>query len=141
MKVSKNFWLTEFIPPEIYEMSAGNSLWFIDQRIITIAQYIRDRFKSPVTINNWFSGGHYRYSGYRDPLADVGVMFSQHKFGRAIDAKVDGFEPEEIRTDIITHWPDYQAVGLTTIEADTPTWTHLDCRNTGLDKLYIVKPK
>jgi hypothetical protein len=140
LKVSKDFTLAEFIPPDILEMSPAAGIWFLDPRIITLAQFIRDRFKLPVIINDYISGGNYSNSGYRDPLSEVGAMFSQHKFGRAIDVKIQGLFPRELRDDIRKNWPLYKAKGLTTIEDNTPTWTHLDCRNTGLDTLFIVKP-
>ena len=139
-KVSKNFTLDEFLPPDIYEMSP-NGILFLDPRIIQIAQFIRDRFGKPVTINNYLDGGHYVNSGFRDPLCEVGAMFSQHKFGRAIDAKVEDMEPEEIRQDILSNWALYKAIGLTTIESGTPTWLHVDCRWTNLATLLIVKGK
>jgi len=140
LKLTRNLWLTEFIPPEILENYGGNALWFIDQRIINICQFIRDRFEVPITINNWFSGGPYRYSAYRDPASTVGALLSQHKAGRAADFRLKGVDSEEIRQDIINNWPLYQDVGLTTIERGTPTWVHIDCRNTGRETLFIVNP-
>jgi len=141
MKVSKNFSLDEFLPPELYEMSPKAGIWFLDPRIISIAQFIRDRFGKAVTINNYLNGGHYINSGFRDPLCEVGAMFSQHKFGRAFDGKIEDVDPEEVRKDIIANWDLYRTHGLTTIEAGTPTWLHVDCRYTGLDSLLIVKGK
>ncbi len=138
MKLSRDFHLHEFVPPEVYNAYGDRAVWFLDPRIITLAQFLRERFRTPVVINNWFSGGNYRYSGYRDPLSEVGAMFSQHKFGRAIDIKVQGIEPENIREDIRLHWPDYREAGLTTIEEGTQTWVHLDCRHTGIKELFVV---
>lgn len=141
-KVSKDFFLQEFLPPEIFEMSPVAGIWFLDPRIIIIAQTIRDRFGKPVTINNWADGGAYKNSGFRDPLSDIGAMFSQHKFGRAIDIKIEGMESEEIRKDILkNYYTVFRPLGLSTMEADTPTWVHVDCRHTNQDSLFIVKPK
>ena len=140
MKVSKNFTLDEFLPPAIYEMSP-NGILFLDPRIIGIAQFIRDRFGKPVTINDYLDGGHYQDSGFRDPLTSIGAIFSQHKFGRAADLKIDEMDPEEIRDDILENYALYNKVGLTTIEAATPTWLHIDCRWTNLETLLIVKGK
>jgi len=135
MKVSKNFWLQEFLPPDLYEMSPQSGIWMIDRRIINIAQFIRERYGKPVTINNWHSGGQYKESGFRNPFTKTGALLSQHKFGRAIDAKIDGLHPEEIREDIRQNYALFRVVGLTTIEVDTPTWVHMDCRNTNQDSL------
>ena len=140
MKVSKDFSLAEFLTPEIYELHPENGIWFLDPRIITIAQFIRDRYGKPVTINNYLDGGSYTNSGFRDPHCEIGAKLSQHKFGRAADFKVEDMDPEEIRKDIIRNFDQFRKFGLTTIEADTPTWLHADCRWTDLDTLFIVKP-
>jgi hypothetical protein len=34
----------EFVPPAIYEQFADKSIWFIDPKIVQMAQFIRDRF-------------------------------------------------------------------------------------------------
>jgi hypothetical protein len=141
IKISKNFWLSEFLPPDVFEMSPVAGIWFLDPKIISVAQFIRDRFGKPITINNYLDGGNYINSGYRDPHCEVGATFSQHKFGRAADLKVEGEDPEEIRKDIKQNWALYKAAGLTTIEAGTPTWLHVDCRWTNQDNLLIVKGK
>ena len=138
MKISKDFSIHEFVPPMIYEYFVDKSLWFIDPRIVVLAQFIRDRFGKQVTINNYLAGGNYQYSGFRDHACTIGAVNSQHRQGRAIDFRVKGMEPEEVRQDIITYFPLYKAVGLTTIEADTATWIHADCRFTNQDSLLIV---
>lgn len=140
MKVSENFWLQEFVPPDVYQMAGKNALWFLDPKIIILAQFVRDRFGKPVTINDWMDGGDYKFSGFRDPLCTEGVLFSQHRFGRAIDAKVRDVDPEEVRADIKTKEFWWMEKGLTAYEENTLTWNHLDCRNTGLATLKIIYP-
>lgn len=141
MKLCKNFWLHEFIPPEIYEMSLRNSTLFIDQRLVKLVQFIRDRFNKPITINDWMDGGTFINSGYRSLLCEVGAHFSQHKFGRATDLKIDGVSPEEARRDIIANWNLFkEKTALTTLEAKTPTWLHVDVRFTNMEHLLIINP-
>ncbi len=141
MKLSKNFWLHEFIPPDLYEMSLNNSTLFIDDRLIRLVQFIRDRFSKPIRINDWMDGGGFVNSGFRPPLCDIGAHFSQHKFGRAADLKIDGVSPEEVRRDIKANYQLYkEKTALTTIEAKTPTWLHVDLRFTHMGKLFIVNP-
>lgn len=143
MKVSENFWLTEFIPKNVYEEYGDKSLQFIDERIITIAQFIRDHFGKPVTINNWYDGGQYNESGYRSPNTKTGAFRSQHKSGRAIDIKVSGLLPKEVYDHIMAHEELFISVGVTAMEniTSTPTWVHLDCRNTRDEsKILIVNP-
>ena len=144
MKVSTNFYLQEFIDPDTYKRFGDSSIWFIDPRIITLAQFIRERLAKPCTINNWNGGGKFKYSGFDPPGGyRKATSLSQHRFGRAIDLKVSGMEADEVRADIQSHWDLYhKATALTTIEHEdfAPTWTHLDIRTTNMDELKIVKP-
>ena len=143
--LTNNFRLEEFIDPDTFKKYGESSIWFIDVRIVTLAQFIRERIGKPCTVNNWHSGGSYRYSGFRPPKCTVGASLSQHRFGRGIDLKVSGMESNgapELRQDIENNYSIYRKVGLTTIEdgAYAPTWCHIDIRETGLDTLKIVKP-
>ncbi|MDK2909652.1 MAG: hypothetical protein PWR20_1219 [Bacteroidales bacterium] len=140
MKVSKNFVIQEFVGPAIINARGEKAIQLLDYRIILIAQFIRDYFGRPMTINNWHIGGHFTERGFREPQTHTGAPFSQHKFGRAIDFTLDGLSPEEIRTEILKNQQLFLEKGLTCIEAKTPTWVHIDCRYTGLDKILIVYP-
>ena len=141
MKVSKDFSLGEFVPPSIYEHFVDKSIWFIDPKIVQMAQFIRDRFGKPITINNYLTGGSYQYSAFRDSACTIGATNSQHRHGRAIDFRIQGMSPLEIRADIIKNFDLYRPSGLTTIEGGTPTWTHIDCRFTNMDSILIVPYK
>ena len=141
MKVSKDFSLAEFVPPAIYEHFVDKSIWFIDPKIVQMAQFIRDMFGKPITINNYLTGGSYQYSAFRDSACTIGATNSQHRHGRAIDFRIQGMSPMEIRADIIKNFDLYRPSGLTTIEGGTPTWTHIDCRFTKQDTLLIVPYK
>lgn len=139
-KVSDNFYLDEFVDPETYKAWGNKSIWFIDPKVIRIAQLLRDLVGAPVTINNWWDGGQYKLSGLRPLDANIGAKLSQHKFGRGIDVKVKGMKPNEVHELITYHLSDFQEVGLTTMEHVnlTPTWTHLDVRTTIQDELLMV---
>ena len=140
--LTNNFRLEEFIDPDTFKKYGEQSIWFIDVRIVTLAQFIRERIGKPCTVNNWHSGGSYQYSGFRPPTCSIGAKLSQHRFGRGIDLKVKGMTADELRQDIENNYSIYRKVGLTTIEdvAYAPTWCHIDIRETGLDTLKIVKP-
>jgi hypothetical protein len=146
MEVSKNFILQEFIDPVTWKEYGNSSLWFIDRRVILIAQKLRDKFGKPITINNWDSGGTEGLSGYRPPDANIGGFKSQHKFGRAADLKIYGMPlngANELRDEITKHFNDiYYPLGLTVIENGNyaKDWCHFDCRWTGLSSLFIVNP-
>lgn len=137
--VSKHFILQELVPKEIYEYLGDNSLWLIDKRLWTLIDFIRDYFAVPITINNWDSGGKFNESGFRLSNSKTGAALSQHKFGRAADLKFEGLTNYDgIRDVIIQNYPKFKEAGLTTIEAGTETWLHVDIRNTNSDELLIV---
>lgn len=143
MKVSNNFYLHEFIPIHIYHQYGRKSTWFIRPEIIKLAQFYRDWFDSPMTINNWYWGGPYQERGYRDPHTNTGSKLSQHKLGAAFDCTIRGISADEVRKEILRNKDEFMKAGLTTLEhpAYAPTWVHSDIRWTGMDDILIVKPR
>lgn len=141
MKISEHFDIREFVDPETYAIRGDKSQELVDIRIVRCAELLRELTGKPVIINTWHVGKQYKESGLRLPTTSTGAKFSQHKFGRAIDVKVSGINAEEVRNIIRTNWKEFKEAGLTTIEKDTPTWVHMDCRFTGLDSLYEVSYK
>jgi len=138
MKVSANFSLNEFFPTDFYAKWGEASIWFLDMRIVTLAQFVRDHFSLGVTVNG--AGNNYR--GFRPPDCTVGGKLSQHRFGRAIDINVSGLSSDAVFDEILKNERAFMKAGLTTLEdkADTPTWTHMDIRETGMKTIKIVKP-
>jgi len=142
MKISENFVIQEFVPKRVYEIFGENSIWLIDPRIVAFCQWLRDYMQKPIIINNWHRAGQYDESGYRDPTSDTGAHFSQHRSGRAVDIKVEGHLPETIRQIVRLNYDTLIVkFGISTIEKDTPTWCHVDCRWTGLNELLEVPYK
>ena len=143
VKVTDNFYLDEFVPPEIYNVRGARSLALMDIRIILACQHIRDISGRRVTVNNWWNGGALDERGLRISNTPTGARWSQHKYGRAVDLSVDGMRPREVH-DLIRKHEIYfiERQWITTLEnpAFTPTWTHIDCRHTGLDRFLIVDP-
>lgn len=142
MKVSENFTLQEFVDKATYGRYGDKSIWFIDKRIVALAQFMRSRFKASATINNWDSGGVLQYRGFRPRDCTVGAWNSQHRFGRAIDININGTTPDELRQDIVNNFSIYSKFGVTTIEdgAFAKTWCHIDLRWNESTELLIVKP-
>lgn len=140
MKLTEHFILQEFVPKGIWEKYGEKSIWFIDYRIVTIAEFFRNRYGKKITINDWTFGGKRNEAGLRYWNTATGASMSQHKFGRAIDMK---WLQEEmfmniIRQDIKDWQKEFMEVGLTTIEEGTDSWIHADCRYTGLDHIYFI---
>lgn len=139
MRLTKNFIIQEFVPEDVYKKYEQSSIWFIDPKIPLLAQFIRDWFENPVSINNWYLDGDRRNSGFRVSDCTVGSKLSQHRFGRAFDFRIASISPEEIREVIRDNYTRFHDTGLTTIEKDTSTWVHVDVRTTiNPSKLFEV---
>ena len=138
MKVSKDFNLVEFVGPEAIRARGDKAIQLIDHRLIVGVQWLRDFFDVACEINDYADGGVRDECGLRDILSTTGATYSQHKYGRAADLHFKGITPDEVRKAIRANWRAFQATGLTTIELNTPSWVHVDCRYTGLDTLYEV---
>jgi len=154
-KITENFRVEEFVPQKIFQKYGDKSVWFVDPKIIRIAQLLREYFDKSMTINNWHNGGSFNYRGFRDDSfyyqwdANLSAYkskrkgkLSQHRMGRAIDFNVSGLTSDEVRAEILKNESEWMELGVTTLEdgAYAPTWCHLDIRNTGLDNIFIVKP-
>ena len=139
MKVSNNFYIQEFVPPEIYERYGDSSIWFINKKIVLLTQFVRDRHGKPVIANNWHTGGNLKNRGFRMPNCKVGGKLSQHKFANAVDYDIVGMTADEQREDQKKNFDLYSKYGLTTIEENV-RWNHNDCRNTNSEELFIVYP-
>lgn len=142
MKITNNFYLQEFVPKILYNNFVEKSIWFIDPKIVKIAEFFRKRFGKSMYINNWLFGGTFEQRGFRYPNSDVGSWLSQHKFGRAIDFNIRGFTSDEIRDDIFSNESLYFNIGITAVEHGdyAPTWVHIDIRPSDDDKILIIKP-
>lgn len=142
IKLTKNFYLDEFIPKEVYEQFGERSKQFLDPRLPLLLQAIRDFTGKGITINNWIHGGAFNNRGFRHPFTGVGGTLSQHKFGRGADYNIEGMKDIEADEMIIKEFKRFQPYGLTTIENPkfTNGWTHIDTRWTGLDTLLQVNP-
>jgi hypothetical protein len=141
-KVSPNFYLHEFVPIHIYNRYGDKSRWFIRPEVIKLAEFYRQYFKSPVTVNNWFWGGRFQERGYRVPETKTGSRYSQHKLGGAFDCNIRGISPDEVRSEILANSDIFMNAGLTTLEHGdyAPTWVHSDVRWTDMDNILIVRP-
>lgn len=145
MFLTKNIVLSEVVPANVYNQWGNAAMWFIDIRIVRVAQYISDNINpekhEAVTINGMFDNEMFNESGFREFDTTTGASKSQHKFGRALDIKFHNYTPDRIRQFIKDNWAVLKEIGLTTIEKDTPAWIHIDCRYTGLETLYEVPYK
>jgi hypothetical protein len=142
IRVSDNFFLDEFIDPRIYSQRGERSIQLIDSRIMFAAQYIREQSGEFMTINNWARGGTLRERGLRLAGTNTGALWSQHKYGRAIDINIGSWTAKQMFDFVMSHEKYLvQRQIVTVIEdiRDTPRWLHMDCRYTGQDKIVIIR--
>ena len=144
-KVSKNFSEVEFVPPEVHNNPLIRNKWYITEFNVVLAQFIRDRFGKPVYINTYGLANQnilvhiFMYSGFRPRTFTDCAAFSMHYLARANDIKILGLSAPELQADIKKNFALYHTeTGLTTIEADTPTWTHCDNRQIVGTELNVV---
>lgn len=133
------FKLQELVHPNIYSKWGDRAWEFLDPRILQSADQLREYF-GPITINDWHTGGEHVDSGLREWGSTTGALWSQHKFGRALDLKFKTTTPIGAAS-IIQSQP-LRFPMITTIEdvAKTITWLHIDCRNNPDNSLRIVEP-
>lgn len=125
MQISKNFTLQELVPKKTYEELGDKSKDLLDQILINCIQFIRDYFKTGITINNWHIGGDFQFSGYRYKGCGVGKENGDHYNGTAADLKLTGKDSLTVQKEIIANKKLFKAVGIVGIEKDTKGWTHI----------------
>jgi hypothetical protein len=142
MQIRPNFDLREFVPPSVWEDFGWAARWFLDPRMLDLAQFYRDFFEAPVRVNDWHYGGDFTERGFRLPSTETGAELSQHKFGRAFDCNVKGMTPDEVRSQIKENENLFMRKGLTTLEsgAIATTWVHSDIRTTDRNSILMVTP-
>ena len=136
-KVSTNFNLDEFVNPMLYHTFGERSIHYVQKPVIIAAQLLRIKF-GLAEINTWYDGGNKTDSGVREFDSAVGAGRSYHKYGGAIDIRFKDASPEDVRKYILGNQNVFLNVGITTIEDGTPTWTHIDSRNTNMKNIYVV---
>ncbi len=154
LKNSKRFYIDELIHPNIYAdkvHGGAKSIKFLNKDLVKVLIFIRERYKMPITVNNWASGGAKINSGLRDFKNPYGhLSYSRHYFGLALDLKFNiKAERKEraklikfVYNDILKNEELFLNVGLTTLEdiSYTPTWLHISVEQTRKDYIKIIKP-
>ena len=116
----------ELVDPVTYKKFGEKSFRFIDKRVISVLTFLRDYYKQPITVNDYMFGGKYKESGLRIPSLFYYKPHSCHSSGRAVDIKVKGVSAVDVQRDILNViYDEVKVMGLTAIEKDTPTWTHI----------------
>ena len=123
---SKYFKVYEFAPKHMYEKYSEKAWRFVSVSMIETADTLKERFNlGTMTINDYFWGGQYEWSGIRSPESPEYSKTSMHTFG-AIDSKFSDYTAQEVRNDIINNphiYPHVKGLELGV------SWVHTDFRN------------
>ena len=124
-----HFTLKELVPEATFEFIKTSVLWNVfDHRILITADRLRKRY-GKMLANTWPWGGAHQYRGFRPIGAKApGSIYSQHRFGRALDLVPVNVTAEEIRQDILGELSERLFEYITAIELGT-SWLHIDCRS------------
>jgi len=165
IKVSRHFYLDEFIDPHTYFNNEDHGLSLIDDRLFEIAELLRVLYGKPIYINNWWK--YYqnhkndiplneliekieannwlnKWSGTRTKRTTIGAKNSAHRIlykrkCKAIDPKGNEKKLFEI---VKTHAETFYKLGLRRLEdiSITKGWLHMDTlrRNTKPNSVRVV---
>lgn len=134
------FTLEELFPPELMSLPPEYLWELMDEKLLIVLDRLRIALGKSITINNWKSGGSYKWSGYRTNTCTIGAKKSSHRNGQAVDLKVSGMKPAEVLEFIKSHYLEFPEIKRVEDPASTPTWLHIDTKETGLKTLKVFKP-
>lgn len=133
-----NFQALELVNKQTFERFKGD-IWFLfNQKALIALDGIRNYFKKPIIVNNWYWKGPFQHRGYRTHESPDWSQYSQHSLGNAFDLDVLGVSPDRVREAIIENKDDPHFELITCLEIDIG-WVHFDCRNIE-NRILLVKP-
>lgn len=133
----KHFKVQELVDPDTYAKYGDNSLKYFNADALTMLDNIREFFACPVTVNNWHTGGSFKWRGLRNPSSPVYSAGSMHSKGRAFDCDVLGYTAEQARQKIIENKDNQLLRGVMRMEAGV-NWLHIDNKPTS-NRIYQFK--
>lgn len=142
IKISENFYLDEFIHPEIYHRFGGDSKLYLSPNLVFLVQAIRTKYGKPISINTWATGGVRKNSGLRDyknPL-NGRLNRSRHYYGLCADMVCSDIK--ELQNHVNDNLEYYHKLGLRVVENfnHTPTWLHVSVEWTGKESVKFINP-
>jgi hypothetical protein len=134
IKLSDNFNLDEFVSREFYTGL---------ERMVNIAQFIRNKTGQSVTINNWWHKGQFNNRGHRMPNTTVGSPTSEHRVMNAADFNIGTMTGAQMVAWVEANAKELYALGVRRMESATltPTWLHLDCKEHGQKEIRVIDLK
>lgn len=140
MKVTKDFWNWELLPPELFVIGNVNPNWYLSEFLLTFPQALRDFLGKSIVVNDWADGGGLINRGARMPDCAIGGKLSMHKFLKAVDVNVKGLTQPDVLGVVLKNRDKFQMVTAYEDLSFTHGWNHFDGRNTGIRELLMVRP-
>jgi hypothetical protein len=139
MKYFKAF---ELVDPDTYARFGERSLQFFRPEALRMLDGVREFLGVPCIVNDWKSGGQYRFSGLRPRSCAIGAEYSAHRFGCAFDVKPRGMTIAAAWAKIQGAKGDPRIALIRRVEdiSYTPTWLHVDTYEHDGDGILVVKP-
>lgn len=136
----KYFGIKELVCPHVYEKWGEKAWQFLDEKLLTNLDWIREKIGKPIVVNNWAKGGQYSQRGLRCNVCILciektdlrKVYLSQHIFGKAVDFNVVGMDAESVRQWIKAHAAELPYPCRLEEEV---SWVHLDTLYNGGEKV------
>jgi len=146
----KNYFkIYELVDRNVFNIFADKAWRFFRPELLETLLWIRINIDSPITINNWHSGGDFQQRGLRHNLSTITkkktkesiIYLSGHVLGAAVDFDVKGKTADETRQwlldneDNLPYLIRLEHLNLRTKK--TITWVHLDMLNDTKIKVYL----
>jgi hypothetical protein len=137
----KYFSLDEIMCPHVYDQFGEMSWSFMDIRLLTTLEIIREHIDKSIYVNNWMVHGDFSQRGFRciqcqlvkDAIKQNKLYVSPHMTGQAVDFDIVGMNAEEGRQWIIAN----QNILPYPIRLEkNVNWVHMDIRG-GKDKITL----
>jgi len=125
----RHFRLEELVDKETFKQRGEEAWQLFTSDALIMLDDLREFFNTPITVNNWHSGGPFQFRGYRPPTYKPGVTpGSYHRKGMAFDCDVAGHTAFECRKMIVAAAKvDNPLVAkINRVEGDV-NWLHIDC--------------
>ena len=132
----EHFKIWELVPEELMTMPEEYLWGLFDEGLLIAIDRLRECLGRPITINNWKSGGRFKWRGLRTNSCKIGAPKSMHRFGCAFDFDVKGMTAQEVRDYLMNHqimFPEIKRI------EDGVNWVHIDCKVTNKEGIYLFK--
>ena len=148
----RHFTLQELVCQHVFDAHGSRAWSFFDERLLMTMDFLRDKWNSPIYVNNWdmpeetrerLGLGLYDERGGRCVQCDLvkkaaksgRVYCSAHIRFQACDFNVHKLTPDKVSLWLLQN---YQLLPFPIrLEKNTKGWTHLDMSNTGTNKVEL----